>query len=161
MNNQASTSELRVPTMALSAQVVCADGRSFAGRIFVPVMASRHTGPMRAEEWINERAPFFPFLPDEASTPVILNKDEIVVLSVAAAADPHLPDDPASPLRHVTIECGQRRLEGNVALEMPVDHLRVLDILNGSESFVTLHQGGRHHFVQKKRITRVFETREG
>jgi hypothetical protein len=159
--NEQNPSELRVPTMALSADLICADGRSFAGRIFMPVTASRHTGPMRAEEWINERTPFFPFLPDGASTPVVMNKDEIVVLSVPAAADPHLPDDPASPLRLVTIECGQRRLEGTVALEMPADHLRVLDILNGSDSFVTLQQGGRHVFVQKKRITRVFETREG
>lgn len=154
-------SELRIPTMALSAELVCADGRSFVGRIFVPVMASRHTGPMRAEEWINERAPFFPFLPDDATAPVILNKEEIVVLSVAADADPHLPDDPASPLRRVTIECGERRLEGIVALELPADHLRVLDILNGPESFVTLQEGGLHHFVQKKRITRVLEAREG
>jgi hypothetical protein len=159
--SEQNPSELRVPTMALSAELTCADGRSMAGRIFMPVTASRHTGPMRAEEWINERTAFFPFLPDGASTPVIMNKDEIVVLSVPAAADPHLPDDPASPLRRVTIECGQRRLEGTVALEMPEDHLRVLDILNGSDSFVTLQQGGRHQFVQKKRITRVFETREG
>ena len=153
--------ELQVPTMALSAELLCADGRSFAGRVFVPVTASRHTGPMRAEEWINEKAPFFPFLPDGASMPVILNKDEVIVLSVAAAADPHLPDDPASPLRRVTIECGPHRLEGTVALEMPEDHLRVLDILNGVDTFVTLQEGGRHHFVQKRRITRVYETREG
>jgi hypothetical protein len=159
--SQQNPGELRVPTMALSAELICADGRSFAGRIFVPVSASRHTGPMRAEEWINEQAPFFPFLPDGASTPVIMNKGELVLLSVPATADPHLPDDPAIPLRRVTIECGQRRLEGTVALEMPADHLRVLDILNGSDRFVTLQQGGRHHFVQKRRITRVFETREG
>ena len=155
------TSELRVPTMALSAELVCADGRGFTGRIFVPVTASRHSGPMRAEEWINERAPFFPFLPDQAAAPVILNKDEIVVLSVAAEADPHLPDDPASPVRRVIIECGGRTLEGIVALELPADHLRVLDILNGPESFVTLQEGGRHHFVHKKSITRVLEAREG
>ena len=154
-------SELRVPTLALSAEVLCADGRSFVGRIFIPVTASHHTGPMRAEEWINEPLAFFPFLPDEEEAPVMLNKHEVLSLSVAASADPQLADDPAHPLVRVALECGERQLEGFVAIDMPADHARVLDILNRSEAFVTLRQGARHHFVQKRRITRVVETREG
>lgn len=156
-----SMSELRVPTLALSAEVLCTDGRSFAGRIFIPVTASHHSGPMRAEEWINEPLAFFPFLPDAADAPVILNKEAILTMSVAAAADPELPDDPKNPFRRVALECGQRRLEGFVAIDMPADHARVLDILNRPEAFLTLRGNGQHHFVQKKRITRVVETREG
>ena len=97
-------SELRVPTLALSAEVLCADGRSLRGRIFIPVTASRHTGPMRAEEWINEPASFFPFLADDSETPMVLNKQEILALSVPASADPTLPDDPESPARRLTVE---------------------------------------------------------
>jgi hypothetical protein len=37
----------------------------------------------------------------------------------------------------------------------------VLDILNRPEGFLTLRLGDRHHFVQKRRITRVSEAREG
>lgn len=155
-----SMSELRVPTLALSAEVLCADGRSFAGRIFIPVTASRHTGPMRAEEWINEPWAFFPFLPDDADAPVILNKHEILAVSVAASADPVLPDDPASPLRRVTLELGGRSLEGIVAIDMPTERSRVLDILNRPESFLTLREDNRHHFVHKRHITRVVEARE-
>jgi hypothetical protein len=154
-------SELRVPTLALSAEVLCADGRSLSGRIFIPVTASRHAGPMRAEEWINDAPPFFPFLPDASETPVVLNKQEILALSVAASADPTLPDDPESPARRLIVECGGRRFEGGVALDMPADHARVLDILNRPEPFLTLRLGDRHHFLQKRRITRVLETREG
>ena len=154
-------SELRVPTLALSAEVLCTDGRSLSGRIFIPVTASRHTGPMRAEEWINEPAPFFPFLPDAAESPVVLNKHEILALSVPASADPTLPDDPESPARRLVVECGGRRFEGSVSLDMPADHARVLDILNRPEDFLTLRMADRHHFVQKRRITRVSEAREG
>lgn len=154
-------SELRVPMLALSAEVLCADGRSLSGRIFIPVTASRHTGPMRAEEWINEPANFFPFLPDDSETPMFLSKQEILALSVPASADPTLPDDPESPARRLIVECGGRRFEGSVALDMPADHARVLDFLNRPEGFLTLRLGDRHHFVQKRRITRVLETREG
>jgi len=154
-------SELRVPTLALSAEVLCADGRSLTGRIFIPVTASRHTGPMRAEEWINEAAPFFPFLPDASESPLVLNKDELLALSVPASADPTLPDDPESPARKLIVECGGRRFEGSVVLDMPSDHARVLDILNRPEGFLTLRVADRHHFVQKRRITRVSEAREG
>ena len=153
--------ELRVPTLALSAEVLWTDGLSLSGRIFVPVMASRHAGPMRAEEWINEPPNFFPFLPDDIETPMFLNKDEILALSVPASADPTLPDHPESPARRLTVECGGQRFEGSVALDMPDDHARVLDFLNRPEAFLTLRRGDRHQFVQKCRITRVLETREG
>jgi hypothetical protein len=154
-------SELRVPTLALSAQVLCADGRSWNGRIFIPVTASRHSGPMRAEEWINEPRAFFPFLPDDADAPVFLNKEEVVALSVAASADPHLPDDPQAPERHLTVECGGQRLEGTVTLDLPSGQARVLDVLNRPDSFLILRDEDRHHYVLKHRITRVQETREG
>ena len=39
-------------------------GRLARGRIFLPAAASHHNGPMRADEWMNEPTPFFPFLPD-------------------------------------------------------------------------------------------------
>ena len=110
--------ELRVPTIATVAQVTCADGRVFTGRVFVPAAAFRHTGPMRPEEWINEAALFFPFLPDREDLPVLLNKDEVVAISISAPG----------PEEEVTGD-------------------------------VTLRAGKRQHLVNKRRITRVLETR--
>ena len=46
--------ELRVPTVALNAEVLCADGQTFKGRVFLPAAASRHTGAMRPQEWMND-----------------------------------------------------------------------------------------------------------
>lgn len=153
--------ELRVPTVAFPAEAVCADGRTFVGRIFVPAAASRHAGAMRAEEWMNDSTAFFPFLPDDSRTSVLLNKQELLVLSVAAAADRgDVIEAPEIPIRRVAVECGERRLEGSLAIEMPSTQSRVLDYLNRPEPFLTLREGDLHHLVRKSRITRVVELQE-
>jgi hypothetical protein len=150
--------ELRVPTVALAAEIYAADGRVFRGRIFVPAAAPRHEGAERAVEWINEGGPFFPFLPDEASTAVILNKHEVLAVTVAAEADiGDVTDETLPDVRRVVVECGDRRFEGNVVVDMPEHHRRVLDFLNRAEPFLVLRDADRHHLVQKARIARVLE----
>ena len=153
-------SELRVPTVAMNTEILCADGRGFRGRVFVPALASRHTGPMRLEEWLNEPARFFPFLPDDGDKPVLMNKREVLVMTFASPP----PDDdspvPDGPHRRVAVECEARRLEGVLVIDMPSHLSRVLDCLNRSQMFLTLHDDDRHHLIQKERITRVLEIPE-
>jgi len=152
-------SELRVPTLALAAEVACVDGRTFSGRIFLPAAASHHTGPMRPEEWINEPLPFFPFLPDDDATPVMLDKHTVLVVTLESVPIVE-PDDDLGFLQKVIVECGGRRLEGVLHIDMPEGHRRVQDYLNRFELFLTLHDGTRRHLVQKHHITRVIEVRE-
>jgi hypothetical protein len=154
-------SELTVPTVAVAAAVTCADGRRFEGRLFVPAAAPTHAGPARAEDWMNEPAPFFPFGPKEGGPPVLLNKREVLFVTVDADADAgDLPEGMESPGRRVAVEAESQRLEGVFVVDMPQDHTRVLDYLNRPLGFVTLRDGGRHHLVQKERITRVLEVPE-
>jgi hypothetical protein len=150
-------SELRVPTIATVAQVTCADGRVFAGRVFVPAAAFRHSGPMRPDEWINEPAPFFPFLPDREDVPVLLNKDEVVAISISAAGPEEDTENGEVVVRSLTVECGALRLEGDLRIDMPEGHRRVLDTLNRPERFLTLSAGKRLHLVHKRHVTRVVE----
>ena len=152
-------SELSVPTVALAAEVVCTDGRTLAGRIFVPAAASHHSGPTRPEDWINEPLPFFPFLPDDAAAPVILNKHNVIMVTVQGAEETE-GEAPIGPERRVAIECGERRIEGLLHIDMPENLQRLQDYLNRNELFVTLTDGPRHHLVQKHHITRVIEIRE-
>jgi hypothetical protein len=153
--------DLRVPTIALAAEVLDADGRTISGRIFVPAAAHTHDGAMRAEEWMNEPGEFFPFLPDDSAEPVLLNRHEILVLTVPAHADAGgVLEGAPLPERKVVIECGGRRLGGTLLIDMPEEQSRVLDYLNRPGRFVTLRDGTRHHLVQKNRITRVKETRK-
>jgi len=153
--------ELRVPTVALAAEVLCADGRRFRGRIFVPAAAPTHAGPARAEDWMNESSLFFPFLPEEGGRAVLLNKRETLVVTVAAEADAEdLPEEAAGPAHRVAVEAESARLEGTIVVTMPEGHGRVLDYLNRPQSFLMLREGGRHHLIQKERITRVLEISE-
>jgi hypothetical protein len=154
-------SELRVPTVAMEAEILCADGRSFRGRVFIPALASRHTGPMRLEEWLNDPPPFFPFLPDGAEVPVLMNKREVLVMTFPAPPVDEDAAEPEIPHRRVAIECEARRLEGVLVIDMPAHLSRVLDFLNRPQMFLTLRDDNRHHLVQRERITRVLEVREG
>jgi len=150
--------ELRVPTVALAAEVFCADGRVMRGRIFVPACAPRHAGASRPAEWINESGPFFPFLPDDSGSAVIVNKLEVLVLTVAAEADSgDVVEDVEVPERRLSVECADRRFEGTVMIDAPENQRRVLDHLNRPEPFLVLRAGARHHLVQKARIARVVE----
>ncbi len=154
-------SELRVPTVVLAVEIECADGRIFAGRIFIPAASPLHDGPTRIEEWMNAAGSFFPFLADESGSPVLMNKREVLVLS-ATVPDTGLLEEPDldSPVRRVRVEAEKRRLEGNLVIDMPPGHLRVLDYLNRAEPFLLLHEGAVRHLIQKERVTRVIEVRE-
>lgn len=153
--------ELRVPTVVLPVEIECADGRIFAGRIFVPAASPIHDGPTRPEEWMNDGSSFFPFLADDSERPVLMNKREVLVLSVAMPGNqPAEALDSDSPVRRVRVEAEKRRLEGELVIEMPPGHLRVLDYLNRAEPFLLLREGEIRHLIQKERITRVIELHE-
>jgi hypothetical protein len=153
--------ELRVPTHATAAEVLCSDGRVFVGRIFVPAASSHHSGPMRTDEWFNEGNTFFAFLPDDAKSTVVLNKAQVAVLTVGATLDAvALEEESAAPVRRVIVELGNRRVEGYVVIEMPLGHRRVLDALNCAEAFLTVRAEDRWHLVRKSLITRVVEIEE-
>ena len=151
--------ELHVPTVALAAEVACTDGRTLAGRIFVPAAASHNSGPMRPEDWINAPLPFFPFLPDDAPAPVIVNKHTVIMVTLQGAEGTE-GEALIGLERRVVIECGERRIEGLLHIDMPQNLQRLQDYLNRNELFVTLTDGPRHHLVQKHHITRVIEIRE-
>ena len=107
------TSSFQVPRLLRAAEVLYGDGRLMRGRVFLPAAAAAHPGAMRAEEWMNDPAAFFPFLPDGEGRPVILNKQQLVVITVAASADrDDALDQVGAPVRRVRVECGALRLEG-------------------------------------------------
>ncbi len=153
--------ELRVPTVPLISEVVLVDGRRWKGRVFLPAAAPSHEGPTRAEEWMNEAQAFFPFVADGEERPFLLNKREVVVVSVEAKADAGDVIEGAESLAHrIVVEAAGERLQGTIVIEMPEGHARLLDHVNRPEPFLTLRAGDRHHLVQKKRITRIIEIQE-
>ena len=149
----------QVPRLLRAAEVLCADGRVLRGRVFLPAAAESHPGAMRAEEWMNDAAAaFFPFLPDGEGRPVILNKQQVLVVTVAASVDrDEAMDAVGAKVRRVRIECGSLRLDGDVLVDMPVNHSRILDVLNCPGAFLNVREGDRHHLIRKSAITRVSE----
>jgi hypothetical protein len=145
----------------VSAKALCADGRVFSGRIFLPASAASHAGPTRPEEWLNGPAAFFPFQPEEGGAPVLLNKHELLWLSVPAPAfEAEIADLHGLVTRFVQIECGVHAIAGMLLIDLPEDRARVLDHLNRPEAFLTVWEGERHHLVNKHRITRLIDRRE-
>jgi hypothetical protein len=149
--------EYRVPRLLRAAEAWCADGRVLRGRVFLPASAPWHAGAMRADEWVNEPDVFIPFLPDGEGRPVILNKSQLVVLTVATADSDVEPGEATARAQRVSVECGALRLVGDVVLDLPEGHARVLDLLNRPAPFLALRDGDRRHLVRKAAITRVSE----
>ncbi len=154
--------EYRVPTIPLEAEILTADGRTFHGQVFVPDVAVTHRGPMRAAEWMNEPAAFFPFVPADGSGAVLLNRSEVLVFTVSAKADADLddPEGTGGKRRRVIVECRDRRFEGEIVIDMPPHQRRVSDFLNRPDPFLIVQEGDRHHLIRKARITRVIEPKE-
>ena len=153
--------ELEVPTTPVEGEAHCADGVSYRGNVFLPPSKSSQSGPMLAEEWMNEPEAFFPFLSEAHDSPIILNKKELLVLTLPAPEEPEAEPGDAPVLEHrqVAVECGEMRVQGRVTLDMPAENRRVLDYLNRSEPFLSLIDGDRQHLVRREAITRVFESR--
>lgn len=151
----------RVPVLPVDVTIVCSDGERLMGKVFIPEKASQHTGPMRAEEWVNQDESFFPFLQEGTKKPVILNKSQLLLLTVAAENDPSdLPDDAPIPKRSVSILTSEVRVHGMIVVDMPHNHERILDVLNGNGDFLPVHDGNLHHLVAKRLIVRVIEEGE-
>jgi hypothetical protein len=151
------TQAFYVPRLLRAAEVVCADGRVLRGRVFLPASAESHPGAVRMAEWLDEAGCFFPFLPDGEGQPVLLSKQQLIVVTVAASVEDETADAGVAR-RRVRVECGVLRLEGEVAIDMPASHSRVLDLLNRPGDFLTLRSGDHNLFVRKSRIVRVSES---
>jgi hypothetical protein len=153
-----ATPDLRVPTIPVDAEVRLAGGEKLSGRIYLPPALAGHGGPPRVEEWLNAKEAFFPFECQGGEGFLILNKDEILAVTVTASANLlPLPEDVEIPERRITVSVEGTPITGLLAVDMPKEHLRVLDVLNRAGDFLTLRDGDSHHLVQKRRITRVLE----
>ncbi len=156
--------DLRVPTTTQPVTITCADGRAFAGDIFLPAQSSRHAGPMRLDEWSGTVPAFFPFRARDAARPTIFSLDAVVAFTVPVgdvdASD--APDEPLvdAPVARVVVDAGSASFAGDMVIDMPRDHQRVGDWLNTPDPFVIVRAAGEHHLIHKRHITLVVEMPE-
>jgi hypothetical protein len=154
-------SDYRVPTNPLPVELRCIDGRRLIGDVFLPSHSSRHSGPMSPQEWANTVAPFFPFRPYEGQARTLLNRNQVLAIAITAESTvDDLLELPDTPVYQVTIEAGGQQFQGRLVVDMPRNQQRVVDFLNGADTFITVQEGDRHVLIQKDHITRVVEWRE-
>lgn len=150
--------DFRVPTTRLAVEILCADGESLQGDIFLPAHSSVQPGPMRPDEWSGSMPAFFPIRMLDAQAVTLVHRAAVVSMSVAAAAN-SAPDDacPDLPVVRVAVDAGGTRFEGDVTVDMPPGHQRVADWLNAPAAFFTVRAGVTHHLIQKRHVSRVVE----
>jgi hypothetical protein len=147
--------DLRVPTFPLEVEIQTTDGQDLKGSVFLPAVSPVHDGHVSIEEWASEVPTFFPFLPVDSATPVLLNA--ATVLALTCETEPDVAFGAAPLTRALLVECGQRRFTGEIVIDLPEGQQRTLDYLNQPSPFLTLHDDTRRVFVQKRHITRVSE----
>jgi hypothetical protein len=153
--------DLKVPTIPLATEIQCVDGTVLRGTVYLAADSAVQSGPMLPDEWINSPAMFFPFLPVRSESTILVNKANVLALSVAAAPD--TVEQAASVgliVQRVAVEAGSCRFEGRVIIDMPDNRRRLADYLNRPEPFLEITEGERRHFVRKDCISRVAELRE-
>lgn len=81
-------SAFSVPTIPLSVEVWCKDGRRLLGDVFMPAQSAVHQGQMKPEEWANSVAMFFPFRPYSGGCRMLLNRRQVIAFSIPSSTSP-------------------------------------------------------------------------
>ena len=151
-----------VPKREVAAEVVLPDGIPLRLRIFLNERAESHSGFERPSDLFNGAEGFIPTV-DERGELVLLNRDSLMVVSVASehefgGADPRPEelalDDTTRALVDVTLEDGST-VRGLLTYLMPVAQRRLQDFLNLDERFLTLRDQKVARLINKRRIARV------
>lgn len=149
-------------------EIVCADATRQRGQLFLAPSAAHHAGAERPEERLNDDCDFFPFLPDKHERSVIVNKHQVIVLSLDLTQSEQLrrwwgidADDDELLIPHmkqrILVECDGVELEGVLVMDAPQHQRRTLDLLNRAERFICLRDHDQLHLINRKRIVRASE----
>lgn len=151
--------DLRVPMSPIQVELLGCDGTTRRGKFFLPTQSARHSGPTRVSERMNDAIVFLPFLPDDETQSILVNKSRLLCVTVAVADDANEDDDAADelPRRRIALACGAFRFEGDIVVDMPQNKTRMLDYLNRTGDFVMVREGESYRFVQKSHIDCVTE----
>lgn len=150
--------DLRVPTISLPAEILCADGETVQGEVFLPAQSARQPGAMPPDEWVESLPRFFPVRSRATRDLTIVSRDTVVAITVPAASNCLHDDELVDlPVFWVAVDAGGRRFEGDIVVDMPPGRQRVADWLNAPPPFLTLRHGLTHHLIAKGHVLRVLE----
>lgn len=153
----------RVPKRKVAAEIRTARD-TFRAFLFLGECAEHHSGPERPSELLNTAPAFLP-VEDESGGFVFLRRDSPVTVTVSRkdewpdewATVEEIASDLETAVRIAVILESGGTLEGTVHFQLPEDHSRLQDFLNGSGLFFALahDEGDRVSLVNKQRVARV------
>ena len=149
--------ELRVPTVALPAEIALADGRRIQGTMFRPAVSHSHDGPPRPDEWINASSEFLPFRPDGGEEALVINKSQLAIAKVVLPPEDDV--DGSALHQNVVVECSVGTVTGTVVINLPAHTRRLLDFMNQPERFISVHSEQQCYLMNKAYITNIKEAR--
>jgi hypothetical protein len=143
-----------IPRVSIPASLLLTDGNRRPGKIYVMERVPQHTGPETPLDMLNRAEGFFPFRPAGDETVLLVTKAHTIMLSIAADAT---AQDPArlSAAKLVAVELtlvGGSTLQGFATAELPEQHSRVLDYLNGAGPFFAVSASDEFHFVNRAHV---------
>lgn len=151
---------LRIPVVEREVVVFFSDGSRIAGKAFISASAPDHSGTMRIGEWLNSAEDYFPFLPHNENSPMLINKQKVLIVTAEREAEENFDEVDISPKRQIRIEMDVMCIEGILIMEMPEGRLRVLDVLNSDQRFLFMIKNGQEVHVNKSSVIRVTEIKE-
>ena len=151
--------ELQVPTHRIDVELFTDRGEHFAGGLFV-TEAPYHTDRIEdLKQVLNDQREFLPFDADDSGTDChIINKTHVTRIKLEGQPDDLLAE--GAEARPEGMACELRLADGStIAGEMAVDtpwsHSRLVDKLNQAESFVLVVTQDSVEFVQLRHIVCV------
>ncbi|MCL2219495.1 MAG: hypothetical protein FWC23_05780 [Chitinispirillia bacterium] len=152
--------DLRIPVMCKEVVIQLPGGAQSAGMVYLPTAAPDHTGPMRLVEWLNSPEIFFPFRDRSGTDPVLINKDNVIILTAYHDRDTGEYDETDDTYkRGVRIEIHPGEvIEGRMVIDMPYNRNRALDVLNDPRQFIYLIDSGKEVHINKRFIVKAVET---
>ncbi|MFW5784577.1 MAG: hypothetical protein ACOCW1_00205 [Chitinispirillaceae bacterium] len=151
---------LRIPVVEREIVLFFSDGSRKAGKSFVSASAPDHTGTMRIGEWLNSEEDYFPFLPDEEESPILVNKKKVLIVTAMHEPEQYFDEVDLSSTCRVRIEMERIGIEGTLVMDMPESRMRVLDVLNSDRRFLFMIRNGQEVHINKIPILRVIEIKE-
>lgn len=151
--------DLRVPTVPVTVEVLLDTAETLKGQVFLPAMASRHSGQPRPDEWVNQPTGFFPFLVEGGKSAVILNKATVAAILFPLRPEFDLEGNTGF-MSSVEVTWAGRVAEGRLLINMPAERTRVLDYLNSTDQFIPVWTDNVYYLIRRDCITRIIE-REG
>jgi hypothetical protein len=152
--------ELRIPKVAVSIVCYTIRGESFSGKVFLDMITSAGFSTSQILEFFNSSQIFFPIKLDEGKG-VVLQKESLFRVDVPELFQEYqtevssLLDFKRETILHFATVPS---LRGDLIVDMPIEHARVLDVLNSGRIFIpvlletTLSLINVHHILKVEEV---------